>query len=525
MKLLFVSARSCTVLLDENSGFFLDLSRTFKLNGEALDDERSYVRREEERNVFSIYGLWPDTEYTLEAFVKDEWESRITFRTEKEIVSLNVRRFGAKGDQQHDDTAAIQAAILSCPPGGRVLIPKGNYLTGPLFLKSHITIELKPDAALFLKTEREQFPILPGMTRTTDEEGEVLLGSWEGNPLDAFASFITGIGVEDVKIIGPGVLDGQGNVGDWWVNPKIKKIAYRPRMFYLKDCKDITLQGITVRNSPAWNLHPTFSENLSFLNVTVQAPANSPNTDGFDPESCRHVRVYGTVFSVGDDCIALKAGKIYMGMKYHVPCEDIEIAWCCMLDGHGGVTVGSEMAGGVKNVRVHHCYMRGNDRGLRIKTRRGRGKYAVIDGIVFDHVRMEGVRCPLVVNAMYFCDPDGRTEYVQSREAQPVDDTTPTIGSIRFEQVEAENCEACAGYILGLPERPVREITMKDCRFTFNPEGKAMAPAMAWNVEECKNRGLIAYFVDRLTLDHVTMEGVSGERVKATEVDTIIDEG
>ena len=515
MKCLFVSARSCTVLLDEQGDYYAKSPRTLKLNGEALPEEN--------RSVASLYGLWPDTDYTLESWLNGEKEAEIAFRTEKEAVSLNVKRFGAKGDKAHDDTAALQAAILSCPAGGRVLLPKGEYLTGPLFLKSHITVEFKEGAALYLKTDREQLPILPGMTRTTDEEGEYLLGSWEGNPLDSFASFITGIGVEDVKLIGPGILDGQGNVGDWWVSPKIKKIAYRPRMFYLKDCRDITMQGITVRNSPAWNLHPTFSENLSFLNVRIEAPAVSPNTDGFDPESCKHVRMYGTVFSVGDDCIALKAGKIYTGMKYHTPCEDIEIAWCCMLDGHGGVTVGSEMAGGVKRVHIHHCYMRGNDRGLRVKTRRGRGKYAVIDDIVFSDVKMEGVRCPMVVNAMYFCDPDGRTEYVQSRERQIVDDTTPTVGSIRFERVDAENCEACAGYILGLPERPVKEITMKDCRFTFNPAGKTMAPAMAANVEECFNRGLIANYVDKLTLDNVTMEGVQGERITATEVKTISD--
>ena len=97
------------------------------------------------------------------------------------------------------------------------------------------------------------------------------------------------------------------------------------------------------------------------------------------------------------------------------------------------------------------------------------------------------------------------------------------MGSIRFERVEAENCEACAGYILGLPERLVQDITLKDCRFTFNPNGKAMAPAMAANVEQCLNRGLIAYYVDKLTLENVTMEGVQGERVTATEVKTISD--
>lgn len=517
MKSLFVSSRSCTVLLDAEGDYYAKAPRRLFLNGEELE-------KEENRSVFSLYGLWPDTEYTLEAWQGEEKESELTFRTEKEFCTLNVKRFGAKGDGEKDDTNAIQAAILACPPAGRVLIPEGNYKTGPLFLKSHITIEFKPGARLALKTDRTEFPVLPGMTRTTDEEDEYLLGSWEGNPLDAFASAITGIDVEDVRIIGEGIIDGCAPEGDWWVNPKIKRIAYRPRLFYLKDCKDITVQGVTFRNSPAWNLHPTFSENLSFLNVRIEAPAVSPNTDGFDPESCRHIRMLGTVFSVGDDCIALKAGKIYTGMKYHTPCEDIEIAYCCMLDGHGGVTVGSEMAGGVKHVRVHHCYMRGNDRGLRIKTRRGRGKYAVIDDICFSDVRMEGVKTPLVVNAMYFCDPDGHSDYVQSREKQPVDDTTPTVGSIRFERVNAQGCEACVGYILGLPERPVKEILLKDSVFTFNPDGKAMVPAMASGVEECKRRGVIAHFVDKITLANVHFEGIQGKELDFQDCGTSIHE-
>ena len=503
MKCLYTSSRSCTVLLDENGDYRARYSRRLVLNGKEIGEEN--------RSVFSLFDLWPDMEYTLEAWADETKEDEICFHTQYESCTLNVKRFGAAGDGEKDDTAALQAAILACPPRGRVLIPAGEYKTGPLFLKSHTTLELKRGAVLKLKTDRTQFPILPGVTFTTDEKDEYLLGSWEGNPLDAFASALTGIGVEDVCVIGEGTVDGCAPLGDWWVNPKIKRIAYRPRLFYLKDCRDITVQGVTFRNSPAWNLHPTFSENLSFLNVRVEAPSNSPNTDGFDPESCKHIRMYGTVFSVGDDCVAIKAGKIYMGMKYHTPCEDIEIAWCCMLDGHGGVTVGSENAGGVKHVRVHHCLMRGNDRGLRVKTRRGRGKYAVLDDIVFSDVNMEGVRAPLVVNSMYFCDPDGRTDYVQSREKQPVDDTTPAIGSIRFERVNAINCEACVGYILGLPERPIREIIIKDCVFTFHPDGKAMVPAMANGVEECKGQGLIARFVDFIKLDHVRMEGLQGK--------------
>lgn len=516
MKCLYTSSRSCTVLLDAEGDYYASAPRRLFLNDRELGAE--------ERAVASLFDLWPDTEYTLRALLPDGQEEQLSFRTAAEICTLDVRRFGAVGDGQHDDTPMLQAAILCCPTGGRVLIPAGVYRTGPLFLKSHITLEIKKDAVLSLRTDREAFPILPGVIRTTDEQDEYLLGSWEGNPLSSFASALTGIGVEDVHIIGEGTVDGCANHENWWKDHKTMIGAYRGRLFYLRDCRDITVQGITFRNSPAWNLHPTFSQNLSFLNVRVEAPAVSPNTDGFDPESCSDLRVLGTVFSVGDDCIAIKSGKIYMGQKYHTPCENIEIAWCAMLDGHGGVTVGSEMAGGVRHVRVHHCYMRGNDRGLRIKTRRGRGKYAVIDDICFSDVRMEGVKVPLVVNAMYFCDPDGRSDYVQSREKQPVDDTTPTIGSIRFERVSARDCEACVGYILGLPERPAGEILIQDSTFTFNPDGKPMAPAMANGVEECKCRGLIARFVDRITLRNARFEGIRGQELDFQECGCSIQE-
>ena len=515
MECIDVSSRSVTILLDRQGDYYAAVPRKLKLNGKSIGTEA--------RSVFSLFGLWPDTEYTLESEIDGKPEESLTFRTEKEFCTLNVKRFGAQGNGTHDDTPMLQAAILACPAGGRVLIPAGRYRTGPLFLKSDITLEIQKDAVLSLRTDREAFPVLPGMTRTTDEAGEYLLGTWEGNPLDCFAGALTGIGVQNVRIIGEGVVDGCAQQGDWWIDHRRKRGAWRGRLLYLRDCENITVQGITFRNSPSWNLHPAFSRNLQFLNVRVEAPADSPNTDGFDPESCSGVRMLGTVFSVGDDCIAIKSGKIYMGSVYHTPCENIEIAWCAMLDGHGGVTLGSEMAGGVRHVRVHHCYMRGNDRGLRVKTRRGRGKYAVIDDIRFEDVRMENVKAPLVINAMYYCDPDGHAPWVQSREPQPVDDTTPTVGGICFERVHATGCQACAGYVLGLPERPVQHVQLRDCCFSFDPAAQPMEPAMAEGVENCCRRGLIIHHADRVTMENVSMEGIEGQRLTAVSVNTIID--
>ena len=516
MKILDVSSRSVCVLLDAEGDYYAKAPCELELNGQKLGSR--------EESVASLFGLWPESEYALRASWPDGKQDTVCFRTLPEAVSLDVRRFGAAGDGLAEDTAALQAAILCCPPGGRVMIPEGNYLTGPLFLKSHITLEIKKGAVLSPLTDRTRFPILPGATRTPDEQGEYLLGTWEGNPLDMFAAALTGIGVEDVRIIGEGVIDGRAQQGDWWEHHHDKRGAWRGRMLYLRNCRQVTVQGITFRNSPSWNLHPCFSEELSFLNVRVEAPKVSPNTDGFDPESCRNVRAYGTVFSVGDDCIAIKSGKIYMGRAYHTPCEEIEIAWCLMLDGHGGVTIGSEMAGGVRHVRVHHCRMQGNDRGLRIKTRRGRGKYAVVDDIRFEDVVMEDVKTPLVINSMYSCDPDGKTAYVQSRERQPVDDTTPTVGSIAYERVHATGCSACVGFVLGLPERPVREVAMRECEFRFRSDAEEMVPAMAEGVLPCRRQGVIARFVERLMLRDVRIEGIDAPRLIAQDVAVLEDQ-
>ena len=513
MKTLCMTSRSCSVLLDPEGFYQAREKRQLFLNGED--------RGEEYRSVVSFFDLEPDTGYTLESRTENGKTETLAFRTKPELCTLDVRDFGAKGDGVTEDTAMLQAAILSCPAGGRVLIPAGDYVTGPLFLKSRITLEIAGGATLLLLTDRTRFPILPEVIPAENPDGEILMGLWEGNSENGFASALTGIDVTDTAVIGEGVIDGRGSEGDWWVRPKEKRIAWRGNLIYTQRCARLLFQGLTFVNSPSWNLHPAYSEDLDFIDLQIRAPYDSPNTDGFDPESCRNVRLLGTEISVGDDCIALKSGKIRLGRKYHRPCEDVEIAWCAMLDGHGGVTLGSEMAGGIRKVRVHHCYMKGNDRGLRVKTRRGRGKDGVIEDILFEKVQMDGVKMPLIVNSMYFCDPDGHSEWVQSREKKPVDETTPRIGEIRFEQVQADGCKACAGYVLGLPEKPVEHIALKDCTFCFDPDAEALVPVMAEQVEPCRRRGLILKNVRKVTLDHVRYEGVDGEWIDAENTEEI----
>ena len=515
MKLLCTTSRSCSVLLDPEGLYQAGEKRSLFLNGEAWGEEY--------RSVVSLVDLEPDTEDLLESRTDSGETERLAFHTKGELCTLDVRDFGAKGDGVTEDTAMLQAAILCCPEGGRVLIPAGDYVTGPLFLKSRMTLEIADGATLMLLTDRTRFPVLPEIIPADNPAGEVLMGMWEGNSEENFASALTAIDVTDTAVIGEGVIDGRGGDGDWWEHPKEKRIARRGHLLYTQRCRNLLFQGLTFVNSPSWNLHPAFSEDLDFIDLQIRAPYHSPNTDGFDPESCRRIRLLGTEISVGDHCIALKSGKIRLGKKYRRPCEEVEIAWCAMLDGHGGVTLGSEMAGGIRKVQVHHCYMKGNDRGLRVKTRRGRGKDGVIDDILFEKVQMDGVKMPLIVNSMYFCDPDGHSEWVQSREKKPVDETTPRIGAIRFEQVRAEGCKACAGYVLGLPEQPAEEILLKDCTFSFATEAEALVPVMAEQVEPCRKRGLILKNVRKAVLDHVRYEGVEGDWIDAENTEEIIE--
>ena len=285
------------------------------------------------------------------------------------------------------------------------------------------------------------------------------------------------------------------------------------------DSENVCLHGITVQNSYSWTIHPIFVKQLDLLHFNINNPYNAPNTDGIDPESCEYTRIIGVNIHVGDDCIAMKASKVFLGMKLKKSCEHTVIRNCLLDKGHGGIVIGSEMSGGVKDMVVTQCLMDHTDRGLRVKTRRGRGNTAVIDGLVFRNVEMRGVKAPFVINMFYFCDPDGHGPYVQCREALPVDEYTPKLGTLTMERHRGHRRPVC-GLLLRRPAGAAHRAAsrMKNVTITFDPEAKEGQAAMADNRPLVKKLAIYAENVKEIELHNVKIEGYEGERLRFANV-------
>jgi len=512
--ILRIGARFVILKIDDggkyNTKESFVLSATPKGNGIIPRPEATVLKTNKVINLLD--NLYPDMDYELT--VEGKGDSFTTsFHTKNESVTLDVSDFGAVADGVHDDTMAIQTAINVCPKDGRVLIRSGKYAVTALFMKSDVSVEIAEGAELIGTKDASKLPILPGIVESYDEKSEYNFASWEGNPLRQYASMITGVCANNFSVYGRGVLNGNASFDDWWKIDKEHFYVARPNMFFTNNCENVLLAGVTVMDSPCWTLHPYFSKNIDIMDVTIKNPWNSPNTDGLDPESCDGMKAYGVHFSLGDDCIAIKSGKIYMGKKYKIPSSNMHIANCLMESGHGAVTVGSEIAGGVNNIKVEDCVFHDTDRGLRIKTRRGRGKDSVLDKIVFENIEMDHVLTPFVVNSFYFCDPDGKTDYVQSRSAYPVDDRTPSIGQLVFRNIEAKDTEYAAGYYLGLPESPIKEIVMENVNVTYKFEAGAGQPAMSNGVPDTSKAGIYAENVESLVMNNVNISGQDGDAV------------
>ncbi len=479
MVTLRLSAPGVRFTLPEPRDFTLETGGATALTGSAS------------RAVLPLDDLLPDNDYTLRL----DGAAPFSFRTPPCAGLVDITRFGAH-ETATDNAGPIAAAIAAAPAGGTVLVPAGTWPTAPIFLRSGLTLHLAEGAVLAAVADRARFPILPA--RHPDGR---MLGTWEGLPAASFAALVNAIDARGVTIAGSGTLDGGGDRGDWWTWPKeTRDGARRPRTLFLSGCEDVTLAGITVRNSPSWTVHPVYCRLVVASGLTIESDPDSPNTDGLDPESCEDVLIEGVRFSVGDDCIAIKAGKRGDdGADGHLaPTRRITVRHCLMERGHGGVVIGSEMSGSVTDVAVSACEFRHTDRGLRIKTRRGRG--GEVARIAVINCTMDGVDTGFEANAFYFCDHDGRSERVQSRAPATVDVSTPVLRDISIRDVTLDGIRLAAGVFLGLPESPITGLTLGGIRASFDPDAEAAVPLMACHVPPMRHTGLCAEFAE-ITID------------------------
>jgi len=493
MKIINLTCVSATFELLNNDVYYSNNSFDVFLN-----DAKIY--KDINTNVFTIYNLLPNTSYIVKVNNKE-----ISFVTKNASNVVDIYP-----DNKEDSTKEIQNIIDLASDNSLININEGTYNITSLFLKDNITINLKKGAILKANTNPDEYKEFTDSFILKNGETAVL-GTYEGLPHNRLkTSIINGIEVANVDLVGQGVIDGQAQLSSWWINYKEKPYA-RPHLLFLNRCSNMNVVGLKFMNSPQWTIHPFFSKNIHFYNLDIENPKISPNTDGLNPQCCNEIDIIGVHFSVGDDCIAIKSGKMDLANIYKTPCENITIRNCLMQYGHGGIVLGSENSGGIKNLTCERCFFDHTDRGLRIKTRRGRGKLAIIDNVVFNNIVMDHVLSPLVINMFYYCDPDGKTEYVWTKEKLPIDDRTPYMGKFTFNNIKATNCEYCVGYFYGLPELPIQQININNSSFSFLKNAKEGEPAMMSFAEKCHKRGLIYYNVKEININNLEVVGYEGE--------------
>jgi polygalacturonase len=351
----------------------------------------------------------------------------LTFSLRAEMV-CNARQYGAKGDGATKDTLAIQRAIDACSRngGGRVVLDGAPvFVSAPLLLKSHIAFEIAAGTTLAGSTDHDDYP---DKEEFKDHGKQALL---------------TATDAAEISISGGGVIDGRGE--SWWSKPE----EPRPRLIVFDHCRHVHMHDITVQNSPMWQIVPYYSDDLSFRNMRVVAPAHSHNTDGIDPFSSSHIVIDHVLIDTGDDNVAIKSGQPGSAGP-DAPSRDIVITDCTFLHGHG-LSIGSEIAGGVQDVRAERITFKGTDQGVRVKSNRDRGNNDIGD-FMFRDITMEDVRTPILISEFYPKIPDTITEERSTR-------LTPRFHDITVENVTATGARQSA-VIVGLPESPIQNLKL-----------------------------------------------------------------
>ncbi len=415
---------------------------------------------------------------------------------------FNILNYGAIGNACTLNTTAIQAAIEACSQlgGGTVYVPAGVYVTGSIALESNITLFIDAGATLLGSEDKNDYPIIDGR--------------WEGIDQKTYAPLIRGSNLSHIAVVGRGTVDGRGAY--WWKMFRAGTLEYpRPRLIGFTNCTNVLITGITLTNSPSWTVNPVRCDNVTMSRLTILNPANSPNTDGLNPDSCRNVRISDCHIDVGDDCITLKSGKEDAGRENLLPCENIAITNCTMTHGHGGVVIGSEMSGGVRRVVISNCVFTGTDRGIRIKSRRGRG--GVVEDIQATNIVMDKVLCPFVIN-LYYEPGSWAAKKILDKRPYPLAEDTPQVRHIQFTNITAREVQSAAAFIYGLAEMPVEDVSFSHISISMAENAPAGPPDMSPGVKSMQQAGFLAWNVRGLKLRHIEITNPKGPAFNLSNV-------
>ena len=417
--------------------------------------------------------------------------------------SKSITEYGAVGDGMTKNSAAFKAAMeeVNQKGGGKVIVPRGVWMTGPITLLSNVNLHLEDGSLIIFSKDKDDYPLIET--------------SFEGLNTIRCQSPINAYQVENIAITGKGTIDGSGeawrsvkkgkmtedqwkklvksggivegsnwypsqsfldgykasssfNVPDTKDRAALEKMKdfLRPVMVSIRESKRVLLDGPTFQNSPAWNIHPLMSEDVIIRNLNVRNPWFSQNGDGLDLESCKNALIYNNTFDVGDDAICIKSGKDKDGRERAIPTENVIIKNNIVYHGHGGVTVGSEMSSGVRNMHVSACTFIGTDIGLRFKSTRGRG--GVVENIWISDINMINIPTEAIGFNMFYTGNSPVIEEDQSADDEarqenlvPVTEETPVFRNIFMKNITVTNSEISASF-MGLPEMKLENVVLED---------------------------------------------------------------
>lgn len=404
-----------------------------------------------------------------------------------QAIRIDATKAGIVPDGKTLNTAAIQKSIslIEKSGGGTLYFPAGKYLTGAMHLCSNLTIETEAGTEIIFSDNFDDY--LPYIDMR-----------FEGIMMKSFSPLLYAKGKENITITGRGTFNGNGT--KWWRTvEKIHALAkegeikdlnkyqkmweaqndqkslyadndstyyqtlrrkfFRPPFLQFQHCKNIVIEHVKFIDSPFWTINPEFCQNIIVDGITIINNPDSPNTDGINPESCQDVRISNCFLSVGDDCVTIKSGRDAQARRINVPCENITVTNCVMHAGHGGVVIGSEMSGGVRNVTISNCVFDGTDRGIRLKTRRGRG--ATIEAVSVSNIVMRNIQKSAIHIDMVYEKPTGDMTFNA--------EITPTIRNLSISNVTGYNV-AQPIYLRGLKESPIDDVSFSNISLTSSKE-------------------------------------------------------